>query len=102
VTFEEMETALRDHLEAFPAVGSRRTPGRSLPPGLSPGRADRRVWGHPETRGFGEPLIDLEEDESARGFVFGLLADMERIFPFRPSPARRERDILERSSALLS
>jgi hypothetical protein len=35
-------------------------------------------WGHPETRTFGELLIDLEEDEAARAVVFGLLAGMGR------------------------
>jgi hypothetical protein len=39
-------------------------------------RADRigEFWGHPETRTFGELLIDLEEDKVARAVVFGLLA----------------------------
>jgi hypothetical protein len=35
-------------------------------------------WGHPETRTFGELLIDLEEDKAARAVVFGLLAELER------------------------
>jgi hypothetical protein len=35
-------------------------------------------WGNPETRTFGELLIDLEEDKAARAVVFGLLAEMER------------------------
>jgi hypothetical protein len=36
-------------------------------------RADRigEFWGHPETRSFGELLIDLE-DKAARAVVFGL------------------------------
>jgi hypothetical protein len=29
-----------------------------------------------DTRGFGESLIDLEEDKGARAVVFGLLAEM--------------------------
>jgi hypothetical protein len=43
-------------------------------------RADRigEFWGHPETRTFGELLIDLEEDKAARAVVFGLLREMER------------------------
>ena len=42
-------------------------------------RAERvgGFWGHPETRGFGELLIDLEEDKAARAVVFGLLAEMK-------------------------
>jgi hypothetical protein len=43
-------------------------------------RADRigEFWGSPETRTFGELLIDLEEDKAAKAVVFGLLAEMER------------------------
>jgi hypothetical protein len=43
-------------------------------------RVDRigEFWDHPETRIFGELLIDLEEDKVARAVVFGLLAEMER------------------------
>jgi hypothetical protein len=43
-------------------------------------RAERigEFWGHPETRTFGELLIDLEEDKAARAVVFGLLREMER------------------------
>jgi len=43
-------------------------------------RADRigEFWGHPETRTFGEPLIDLEEDKAARAVVFGLLRETGR------------------------
>jgi len=43
-------------------------------------RADRicEFWGHPETRTFGELLIDLEEDNAARTVIFGLLAEIER------------------------
>jgi hypothetical protein len=44
-------------------------------------RADRigEFWGHPETREFGELLIDLEEDRGARTVVFGLLREMDRL-----------------------
>jgi hypothetical protein len=50
----------------------------------SPDREGSRVdrigefWGHPETRSFGELLIDLEEDKAAWAVVFGLLAEIER------------------------
>jgi len=38
-------------------------------------RAERigEFWGHPETRTFGELLIDLEEDKAARAVVSGYL-----------------------------
>jgi hypothetical protein len=35
-------------------------------------------WGHPETREFGELLIDLEEDRVAKAVIWGLLREMER------------------------
>jgi hypothetical protein len=43
-------------------------------------RADRigSYWGNPETRGFGELLIDLEEDKYAKAVIWGLLREMER------------------------
>jgi hypothetical protein len=34
--------------------------------------------GHPETRPFGELLIDLEEDKYAKAVIWGLLREMER------------------------
>lgn len=38
-------------------------------------RADRigEFWGHPETRSFGELLIDLEEEPAAKAVIWGLL-----------------------------
>jgi hypothetical protein len=43
-------------------------------------RAERigEFYGHPETRIFGELLIDLEEDKAARAVVCGLLAEIGR------------------------
>jgi hypothetical protein len=65
----------------------RRPPaGRSRPelvhvlrlPDLDRADAIGTFWGNPETRTFGELLIDLEEDKAARAVVFGLLREMER------------------------
>jgi hypothetical protein len=52
-------------------------------------RADRigEFWGYPVTRTFGELLIDLEEDKTARAVVFGLPKEMERTSAY--PPARR-------------
>ena len=36
------------------------------------------IWSYPQSRVFGELLIDLEEDVAARAVMFGLLAEMGR------------------------
>jgi hypothetical protein len=43
-----------------------------------PGPPIGEFWGYPESREFGELLIDLEEDKVARAVIFGLLAEAER------------------------
>jgi hypothetical protein len=66
------------HLRPFePTTGGKRStcsPVDALGPWLNA----YRLRGHPETRTFGEVLIDLEEDKAARAVVFGLLAEMEQ------------------------
>jgi hypothetical protein len=71
VIFEEMEHALRERLEAVPpAARAEILPVLRLP---DLERAERigEFWGHPETREFGELLIDLEEDKAARAVGSG-------------------------------
>jgi hypothetical protein len=78
MTFEDMEQALRTRLEALsPAARAELVHVLRLP---DFDRVDRigKFWASPETRTFGELLIDLEEDKAARAVVFGLLAEMER------------------------
>ena len=75
---DELERRLRERLDALgPAPRAELLHVLVLP---DFDRADRigEFWGHPETRTFGELLIDLEEDKAARAVVFGLLAEMER------------------------
>jgi hypothetical protein len=48
------------------AGGSRRTPPRPGAPDFERARPDRRVLGYPESRAFGELLIDCEEDRTLR------------------------------------
>jgi hypothetical protein len=78
MTFEDMEQALRTRVEALsPAARAELVHVLRLP---DFDRVDRigEFWASPETRTFGELLIDLEEDQAARAVVFGLLAEMER------------------------
>jgi hypothetical protein len=77
VTFEEMEAALRVRIEALPPAARAELLHVLRLPDFD--RADRigEFWGHPETRTFGELLIDLEEDKAAGAVVFGLLAEMD-------------------------
>jgi len=75
---DELERRLRERLDALvPAPRSELLYVLMLPDFE---RVDRigEFWGNPETRTFGELLIDLEEDKAARAVVFGLLREMER------------------------
>jgi hypothetical protein len=78
VTFDEMEAALTERLQAFsPAARAELIHVLRLP---DLQRAERigEFWGHPETRSFGELLIDLEEDWTLKAVIWGLLREMER------------------------
>jgi hypothetical protein len=75
---DQLERRLRERLDALgPARRAELLHVLRLP---DFDRADRigEFWGHPETREFGELLIDLEEDKAARAVMFGLLREMER------------------------
>jgi hypothetical protein len=78
VTFDEMEAALRARLEALPPAARAELIHVLRLPDFD--RTDRigEFWGHPETRTFGELLIDLEEDRFAKAVIWGLLREMER------------------------
>jgi hypothetical protein len=73
VAFEEMEIALRQRLEALPPAARAELLHVLRLPNFD--RADRiaEFWASPETRTFGELLIELEEDKAARAVVFDLL-----------------------------
>jgi hypothetical protein len=60
VTFEEMEEALRERLEALPPAARAELRHVFMLPDFDRADAIGTFWGHPETRTFGELLIDLE------------------------------------------
>jgi hypothetical protein len=69
--FEEMEAALRGRLEALPPAARAELIHVLRLPDFD--RADRigEFWGHPETRTFGELMIDLEEDRTLKAVIWG-------------------------------
>jgi hypothetical protein len=78
VIFEEMEKALRARLEALPPAARAELLHVLMLPDFDRADTIGTFWASPETRTFGELLIDLEEDKAARAVVFGLLAEMDR------------------------
>jgi hypothetical protein len=78
VTFEEMEAVLRKRLEALPPAARAELLHVLRLPDFERAARIGEFWSYPQSRTFGELLIDLEEDKAARVVVFGLLRQMER------------------------
>jgi hypothetical protein len=78
VTIDEMEKALRARLEASPPAARAELIHVLRLPDFD--RADRigEFWASPETRTFGELLIDCEEDRVLRAVLVGVLREAER------------------------
>jgi hypothetical protein len=93
VTFAEMESALRERLEALPLTARAKLIHVLRLPDFDRADAIGTFWGNPETRTFGELLIDLEEDRYAKAMIWGLLKEMVQAAPraqhpqpYRPLP----------------
>jgi hypothetical protein len=74
---DELERRLRERLDALgPAPRAELLHVLRLP---DFDRVDRigGFWGHPETREFGELLIDLEEDKVLRAVLVGMLREAD-------------------------
>jgi hypothetical protein len=66
MTFEEMKQALHQRLEALPPAARAELLHVLRLPDVDRVERIGEFWGHPETRTFGELLIDLEEDHAPR------------------------------------
>jgi hypothetical protein len=75
MTFDEMEAALRERFRALPPAARAELLHVLRLPDFD--RAERigEFWGHPETRTFGELLIDLGEDKALRAVLVGMLRE---------------------------
>lgn len=74
-----MEAGLRARLKALPPAARAELLHVLRLPDLDRAEAIDTFWGHPETRTFGELLIDLEKDKAARAVVLGLLRDGAQV-----------------------
>jgi hypothetical protein len=78
VTFEEIEQALRQRLEALPPAARAELLHVLRLPDFD--RAERigEFWSYPQSRTFAELLTDCEEDRTLRAVLVGMLTEMER------------------------
>jgi hypothetical protein len=78
---DELERRLWERLDALPPAARAELLHVLMLPDFE--RADRigEFWGGPETRTFGELLIDLEKDKAARAVVLRVAAWMGRQSP---------------------
>ena len=72
---DELDRRLRERLDALGPARRAELLHVLMLPDFDRADAIGEFWGHPETRTFGEFLIDFEEDKAARAVVFGLLRE---------------------------
>jgi len=78
MTFDEMEVSLRERLDALGPAPRAELLHVFMHPDF--GRADAigEFWGYPESRTFGELLIDFGEDRVLRAMLVGMLREADR------------------------
>jgi hypothetical protein len=77
LTIPEFEQVLPERLDALGAAPRAELLHVLMLPDFDRADAIGEFWASPETRTFGELLIDLDEDRAARAVIFGLLREME-------------------------
>jgi hypothetical protein len=93
VTFDDMEAALRERLDALePALRAELLHVLMLP---DFDRADRigEFWGNPKTRTFAELLIDCEEDRTLRAVLVRMLPAIDGVPSVGRPPACGDREL---------
>jgi hypothetical protein len=73
-----LELKLHQRLDALPPAARAELPHVLTLPDFDRVGAIQTYWGNPETRTFGELLINCEEDRTLRAALVGMLRDMER------------------------
>jgi hypothetical protein len=72
---DQLERQLRERLEALPPAARAELLHVLRLPDFDRAKRIGEFWGHPETRTFGELLIDLEEDRTFRAVLVGILRE---------------------------
>ena len=72
------EQALHQRLEALPPAARAELIHVLRLPDFERAEQIGVFWANPQTRTFGELLIDLEEEPYAKAVIWGLLREMER------------------------
>ena len=75
---DELEVALQQRLDALPPAARAELLHVLTLPDFERVGAIQSYWGNPDTRTFGELLIDCEEDRTLRAVLVEMLREMER------------------------
>jgi hypothetical protein len=80
-TLPEYERLLRRRLDALPLAARAEFLHVLMLPDFERAARIGEFWSYPQSRSFGELLIDLEQDRTARALVIGMLREANRLRP---------------------